>query len=100
MINAALEGVALVHTGATFAMLVFVILHIYLLTTGHSFIGHVQPMIDGYDEVELSPTEERYLEADELGRIRCPSGLFMSPLRLRPSITPEPLMLRGLDYGG
>ena len=68
--NAALEGVALVHTGAAFAMLVFIILHIYLLTTGHSFIGHVQPMINGYDEVELSPAEETYLQADEPGRIR------------------------------
>ena len=50
--NAALEGVALVHTAAAFAMLVFIILHIYLLTTGHSFVGHVRPMIDGYDDVE------------------------------------------------
>ena len=44
--NAALEGVALVHTAAAFAMLVFISLHIYLLATGHSFIGHVRPMIE------------------------------------------------------
>ena len=58
------------HTAAAFAMLVFIILHIYLLTTGHSFVGHVRPMIDGYDDVELSPAEEAYLEADEPRRIR------------------------------
>jgi thiosulfate reductase cytochrome b subunit len=65
-----LQGVALVHTGAAFLILVFIIAHVYLLTTGHSFKGHVMPMIDGFDEVELSPEEEAYLERDEPGHIR------------------------------
>ena len=53
-----------------FAMLVFIILHIYLLTTGHSFAEHVRPMVTGYDEIELSDVEEAYLRQDEPGRLR------------------------------
>jgi len=64
-----LESVAVIHTAAAFAMAVFIIIHIYLLTTGHSFKEHVRPMITGYDEVDLTPAEEAYLEQDEPGRI-------------------------------
>lgn len=65
-----LAWVALVHTAVAFAILIFVIVHIYLLTTGHSFKEHVMPMINGFDEIELSPEEEAYLEKDEPGHIR------------------------------
>lgn len=56
-----LAGVALVHTAAAYAILVFVIAHIYVLTIGH-FIAHVKPMLTGYDEIDLTPAEEAYLE--------------------------------------
>ena len=59
-----LMWVALIHTAVAFAIAVFIIAHVYLLTTGHSFKEHVMPMIDGFDEVELSPEEEAYLEQD------------------------------------
>jgi thiosulfate reductase cytochrome b subunit len=62
--------VALIHTAAAFAIMAFVTIHVYMLTTGRSFIGHVMPMITGFDEVDLSPAEEAYLEADESGHIR------------------------------
>ena len=67
--NAALEGVALAHAAAAFAVLVFIILHI-LPTTGYSLIGHLRPMTDGQDDVEPGPAEAAFLEADEPGRIR------------------------------
>jgi len=65
-----LQLVAVIHTSVAFAMVVFIIIHVYLLTTGHSFVEHVKPMITGFDEVELSASEEAYLEADEPGKIR------------------------------
>lgn len=65
-----LTGVALVHTAVAFAIAVFVIAHIYLLTTGHSFKEHVMPMVNGFDEVDLSAEEEAYLERDEPRHIR------------------------------
>lgn len=61
--------IADIHTAAAFAILVFVILHIYLLTTGHSFIVHVRSMITGYDEVDLSDEEYAYLKADKPGKL-------------------------------
>jgi thiosulfate reductase cytochrome b subunit len=57
--------IALVHTIAAIAIVVFIIAHIYLLTTGHSFIDHVKPMITGYDEVELTDEELAYLQSNE-----------------------------------
>ena len=68
--NDALSGVAFTHTAAAFAMAVFIILHIYLLTTGHSVREHLMPMISGYDEVDLTDAEAAYLEEDEPGRLR------------------------------
>ncbi len=65
-----LDGIALVHTGAAFTILVFVMIHVYMLTTGHSFKSHVMPMINGFDEVDLTPEEEAYLQNDEPENIR------------------------------
>ena len=65
-----LSSVALIHTAAAFATLAFIIVHVYLFTTGHSFTEHVKPMVTGFDEVELTPEEEAYLEKDEPGHIR------------------------------
>lgn len=57
--------IALVHTAAAFAIAVFIIAHVYLLTTGHSTIEHIKPMITGFDDVELTEEEEAFLLADE-----------------------------------
>lgn len=62
--------VATIHTVAAFAIVIFIILHVYLLTTGHSFKAHVMPMIDGFDEVELTKEEEAYLEKDKPNQIQ------------------------------
>lgn len=65
-----LMWVALIHTAVAFAIVIFVIIHIYLLTTADSFKEHVMPMINGFDKVDLTPEEEAYLEKDEPGHIR------------------------------
>jgi len=66
----ALAWVAMFHTAVAFAIVIFVIIHVYLLTTGDSFKEHVMPMINGFDVVELSKEEEAYLEKDEPNHIR------------------------------
>lgn len=60
-----LANIALVHTSAAIAITVFVIAHVYLLTTGHSFVDHVKPMVTGYDDVELTDEELAFIKADE-----------------------------------
>ncbi|MCF6282856.1 MAG: cytochrome b/b6 domain-containing protein [Candidatus Polarisedimenticolaceae bacterium] len=60
-----LDLIALIHTSAAIAIVVFVIAHLYLLTVGDSFVGHVKPMVTGYDKVELTDEELAYLKTDE-----------------------------------
>jgi thiosulfate reductase cytochrome b subunit len=66
--------IANLHLAAAYVIAAFVIVHIYLLTVGHGFRAHVRPMITGYDEVELTPEEEAYLEADEPWRLKPQKG--------------------------
>ena len=46
-----LETVALVNTGAAFAMLVFIIAHVYMTTMGKTLTSHIKPMITGYEDL-------------------------------------------------
>ena len=48
----ALEWVAMIHTAAAFAMLVFIIAHVYMTTMGHTLTGHIRPMVTGYDDID------------------------------------------------
>lgn len=65
-----LPAVAVVHTLAAFAILAFIIAHVYLLTTTHDFVGHVRPMVSGYDEVDLTEAEEAYLEESKAVKMK------------------------------
>lgn len=47
-----LEWVAFFHTMAAFMMLTFVIVHLYLITTGHTIGAHLKAMITGWEEVD------------------------------------------------
>ncbi len=68
--NPWLYWVANIHVLSAYAILSFVIIHVYMLTTGDSFRHHVMPMITGYDEVELTDAELAYLEEDEPDRLK------------------------------
>jgi thiosulfate reductase cytochrome b subunit len=50
--NLPLEWVAFVHATAAFMILIFLILHLYLVTTGHTISSHLKAMITGWEEVE------------------------------------------------
>lgn len=47
-----LKWVALGHTLGAFIMLIFLIAHLYLATTGHAVTSHFKAMITGWEEVE------------------------------------------------
>ena len=53
-----LTVVALLHTTGAFAILSFVIVHIYMITTGRSVFAHTRAMISGWEEVEDVDTVE------------------------------------------
>jgi thiosulfate reductase cytochrome b subunit len=47
-----LELLAVLHTLGAFAILSFLVVHIYMTTTGHSIFAHIKAMITGWEEVE------------------------------------------------
>lgn len=46
-----LENVAWVHTAAAFAMLIFVVAHVYMTTMGKTVFSMIKPMITGYEDM-------------------------------------------------
>jgi len=52
-----LEDVAFLHVVSAFMMLLFLIVHIYLITTGETVLSHLKAMITGWSEVDQN-TEE------------------------------------------
>ena len=47
-----LETVALIHTAAAFAMLIFIIAHVYMATMGSKLTSLIKPMVTGYEDLE------------------------------------------------
>jgi thiosulfate reductase cytochrome b subunit len=47
-----LSNIALFHTAGAFFLVVFVIVHIYLITTGRTIASNLKAMITGYEELE------------------------------------------------
>ncbi|MEA3290723.1 MAG: cytochrome b/b6 domain-containing protein [Pseudomonadota bacterium] len=66
--------IALLHTAAAFAVAVFIIVHLYLLSAGESVIDHIKPMLTGFDDVELTEEEEAFLLADAPRQIKTEAG--------------------------
>ncbi len=46
-----LPFVAIIHTLIALLLLNFLIIHIYMTTTGHSLFSHVSGMITGWEEI-------------------------------------------------
>jgi thiosulfate reductase cytochrome b subunit len=61
--------IAFVHTAAAFCLLVFVIAHVYIATTGRTPGDYIKTMITGYDDIEVDAVEETFLETHH-GHIR------------------------------
>jgi thiosulfate reductase cytochrome b subunit len=47
-----LEVIAILHTIGAFMLVAFVIVHLYLITTGHSVLSNLQAMLTGYEELD------------------------------------------------
>lgn len=52
-----LELVAVLHTVGAFLLLIFLVGHVYLITTGHTVFAHMKAMITGWDEQPLEQEE-------------------------------------------
>ncbi len=47
-----LEIIAVIHTFGAFVVLAFVIVHLYLITTGHTITSNLKAMITGWEDLE------------------------------------------------
>ena len=52
-----LKVIALIHTAGAFLLVVFIIAHIYLITTGRTITSNLEAMITGYEELESDGTD-------------------------------------------
>lgn len=64
-----LEVVAVIHTLGAFAILTFLVIHVYMTTTGHRILAHIKAMITGWEEVSVDTPVEEW----ETARTRNPS---------------------------
>jgi len=55
-----LSGIAFWHTLGAFLLIVFLVIHVYMTTTGHTPTSNIRAMITGYEELEE--------ETDETGK--------------------------------
>ena len=57
-----LEIIAVIHTFTSFLLIAFIIIHLYLITTGHTLFSNLFAMISGYEELEEEGSELNELE--------------------------------------
>lgn len=51
-----LEPIALIHTAGAFLLVAFIVVHIYLITTGSTITSNLKSMLTGYEEFEEEST--------------------------------------------
>lgn len=54
-----IEPIALFHTAGAFMLISFLIVHLYLITTGSSVTSNLKAMITGYEEIETDEQEQK-----------------------------------------
>jgi thiosulfate reductase cytochrome b subunit len=60
-----LKIVAVIHTLGAFAILTFLVVHVYMTTTGHSLSAHIKAMITGWESVQEGERVEAWEKAQE-----------------------------------
>ena len=60
-----LQLVAIVHTAGAFAILSFLVVHVYMTTTGHTLSAHIKAMITGWEDVEEGVRIEDWEKKDK-----------------------------------
>lgn len=68
--TAALPVIAFIHTAAAWMMVIFVLIHVYMTTTGKTAFHYIGTMISGYDTIPLSKAHAAYLKEQEPGRLK------------------------------
>ncbi|MGQ9799933.1 MAG: cytochrome b/b6 domain-containing protein [Ignavibacterium sp.] len=54
-----LEFIAIFHTVAAILLIIFIVIHLYLITTGETLTSNLKAMLTGYEELEDDETLEK-----------------------------------------
>lgn len=60
-----LEVIAILHTIGAFLLVAFIIVHLYLITTGETLTSNLKAMLTGYEELEGNENKESEKENEE-----------------------------------
>jgi thiosulfate reductase cytochrome b subunit len=60
-----IEPIALLHTAGAYILLAFIIIHIYLITTGKTITTNLKAMITGYEELENEENIKSQIQSDK-----------------------------------
>jgi thiosulfate reductase cytochrome b subunit len=52
-----LSTIATIHVAAAWSFIAFIVMHVYLTTTGHTPLSHLRSMITGYDLIDSTPAD-------------------------------------------
>ena len=55
-----LQVIAYIHVIVAFAILLFVLIHVYMTTTGHTPFAHIMTMITGWEDLEEDEAAENW----------------------------------------
>ncbi len=61
-----LEVIAIIHTIAAILLIVFVVTHLYLITTGETVTSNLKAMLTGYEELEDEDHKEEIIDESKL----------------------------------
>jgi len=59
-----LQVIAYIHMAGAFAILSFIVVHLYMITTGHTIFSHTRAMITGWEEVTEGTQIEEWEQKD------------------------------------
>ena len=63
---AGINVIAFVHTAGAFLLVAFIILHLYLITTGKTILTNLEAMITGYEEIDIQDENESTKNENEI----------------------------------
>lgn len=60
------DVIAIFHTAGAFLLMAFVVVHLYLITTGETITSNLKAMITGYEEVEKTEITNEEISSDNI----------------------------------
>lgn len=60
-----LESIALWHTFGAFVLIAFIIVHVYMTTTGTTAVSNIKSMLTGYEEIESEDQSKPKIEEEK-----------------------------------